>query len=67
MIVWSPGEIAVFSVVGLMIVLKLWTVWHVSIKAKANREGKMIFLGLISGLALFGIGAKVYIGSMMAL
>ncbi|WP_028303854.1 hypothetical protein [Oceanospirillum maris] len=67
MIVWSPSEIAVFSAVGLMIVLKLWTVWHVSIKAKANREGKMIFLGLISGLALFGIGAKVYIGSMMAL
>ena len=67
MVQWSDSEILVFSLVGAMILIKLWTVWHVSRQAKANREGKLIFLGLIISITLFGIGAKFYIGMMMGL
>lgn len=67
MVVWSDTEVAVFYVVALMIVFKLWTVWHVSLKANANAAGRMIFLGIISGLTLFGIAAKFYISSVMGM
>lgn len=67
MVVWSDVEIAVFFVVILMIGVKLWTVWHVSLKSKASKEGKMIFLGLIAGFSIFGILAKVYITKMMGM
>ena len=65
MVIWSTTEIWVFSTLLLMIAFKLWSVWHVSLKAKADRTGKLIFLGLISGLTLFGLFAKSYISMMM--
>lgn len=67
MVVWSDAEVAVFVAVILMVVVKLWTVWHISIKAEASFEGKVIFLGLVSGLTLFGLLAKLYISSVMGL
>lgn len=67
MIVWSQTEIAVFIAVGLMVVFKLWSVWHVSLKSRANRQGRMIFLGLISCMTLFGIIAKFWISHQMAI
>ncbi|MDO6515243.1 hypothetical protein Q4486_13950 [Neptuniibacter sp. 2_MG-2023] len=66
MVIWSTGEIFVFFAVIGMIVFKLWSVWHVSLKAGANREGRVIFLGLITGLTLFGITAKIYISHVLS-
>ena len=66
MVIWSTTELVVFALVAAMIVFKLWSVWHVSVKSQANRAGKLIFLGLISGLSLFGILAKLWIGHQMA-
>lgn len=57
----------VFALVGGMVLFKLWSVWHVSRQAKANREGKLIFLGVITSITLFGVGAKFYISMMMGL
>ncbi|WP_261832954.1 hypothetical protein [Amphritea atlantica] len=48
-----------------MIVFKLWSVWHVSLKAGANREGRTIFLGILGGLTLFGLTAKIYISHVL--
>ncbi len=67
MMMWSQTEIMVFYVLLAMLGYKLWTVWHVARKSKANREGKLIFIGVISGLSLFAAGAKLYIGHMMGL
>lgn len=64
---WSNAEIAVFIIVGLMVLLKLWSVWHVASKAKANKEGRIIFLGLITMLTAFGVSAKFYISYQMGL
>ena len=66
MVIWSTSEIYVFVAVMVMIVLKLWSVWHISLKAGANREGRAIFLGLLTGLTLFGLTAKVYIYHVMS-
>ncbi|MFT6351523.1 MAG: hypothetical protein ACJAZ4_001036 [Neptuniibacter pectenicola] len=65
MVIWSTGEIVVFFAVIGMIIFKLWSVWHVSLKAGANREGRAIFLGLITGLTLFAITAKIYISHVL--
>ncbi|MDI3325047.1 hypothetical protein QKW35_11715 [Pontibacterium granulatum] len=65
MVVWSDTELWVFGALVGMVLLKLWSVWHVSVKAKADRNGRLIFLGLIIGLTLFGVGAKTYISMMM--
>lgn len=65
MVVWSDTEIWVFAALIGMVLVKLWTVWHVSLQSQADRIGKLIFLGLIVGLTLFGIGAKTYISIMM--
>jgi len=65
MVIWTDAELWVFAALIGMVVLKLWTVWHVSIKAQADKVGKLIFLGLIAGLTLFGIGAKTYFSMMM--
>mgnify|MGYP000273881368 CR=1 FL=1 len=67
MVQWTTTEIAVFIAVALMIVFKLWSVWHVSVKAKASREGRFIFLGGISAMSLFGIGAKLFISYQMGM
>lgn len=65
MVNWSDTEVAVFSIVGMLVLYKLWTVWHVASQANASRTGKLMFLGLISGLSLFGVGAKVWISYQM--
>ncbi|KXJ51261.1 MAG: hypothetical protein AXW15_04795 [Neptuniibacter sp. Phe_28] len=65
MVIWSTGEIVVFFAVIGMIIFKLLSVWHVSLKAGANREGRAIFLGLITGLTLFAITAKIYISHVL--
>ncbi|WP_370280883.1 hypothetical protein [Pontibacterium sp.] len=65
MVVWSDTELWVFGALIGMVLLKLWSVWHVSVKAQADRNGRLIFLGLIIGLTLFGVGAKTYISMMM--
>ena len=65
MVIWSTGEIVVFFAVIGMIIFKLWSVWHVSLKAGANRKGRTIFLGLITGLTLFAITAKIYISHVL--
>jgi len=67
MVVWSTTEIVVFFLVGLMVLFKLWSVWHVANRSKANRSGRLIFLGLISTLTLFGVGAKAYISYQMGI
>ncbi|MBR9882659.1 MAG: hypothetical protein GYB21_02960 [Oceanospirillales bacterium] len=67
MVQWSNTEIAVFIALLFAIGFKLWSVWHVQICAKATREGKMIFLGLVSGLTLFAIAAKFFISYQMAI
>ncbi|MDO6563887.1 hypothetical protein Q4488_10885 [Amphritea sp. 1_MG-2023] len=66
MITWTTSEIYVFITVIVMILLKLWSVWHVALKAGANREGRIIFLGLLSGLSLFGLTAKLYISHVLS-
>ncbi|MBR9868388.1 MAG: hypothetical protein GYB20_11945 [Oceanospirillales bacterium] len=66
MVIWSTSEIGVFIAVIGMIILKLWSVWHVSLKAGANREGRAIFLGLLAGLTLFGLTAKIYISHVLS-
>lgn len=65
MVNWSDTELAVFSIVGILVLFKLWTIWHVASKAKASRTGKLMFMGLISGLSLFGVGAKLWISYQM--
>ncbi len=65
MVNWSDTELAVFSVVGVLVLFKLWTIWHVATKANASRTGKLMFMGLISGLSLFGVGAKLWISYQM--
>ncbi|WP_177201137.1 hypothetical protein [Neptunomonas qingdaonensis] len=50
-----------------MILYKFWSVWTVSKQSKASREGKMIFIGLISGATVFGVMAKLYISMAMSL
>ncbi|MBY4677145.1 hypothetical protein [Marinobacterium arenosum] len=67
MVIWSTTEIVVFAAVALMVLFKLWSVWHVARRSQANREGKLIFLGVISSLTLFGIGAKLYISHQMGI
>ncbi|RTE64624.1 hypothetical protein EH243_16090 [Amphritea opalescens] len=66
MVIWTTSEIYVFIAVIGMIVFKLWSVWHVSLQAKANREGRVIFLGLLSDLTLFGLTAKIYISHVLS-
>lgn len=66
MIQWSQSEMWVFYALIGMVLFKLWSVWHVSLKAKADTHGKLIFLGLISLMTLFGLGAKTYISYMMS-
>jgi len=66
MVEWTTTEVWVFAAVLGMVVFKLWSVWHVSLKARADKVGKLIFLGLIVGMTLFGVGAKTYISMMMA-
>ena len=65
MVQWSTTEVAVFFALIGMVIFKLWTVWHVSLKSGANREGRAIFLGLLTGMTLFGVGAKFYISHML--
>jgi hypothetical protein len=65
MVIWSTSEISVFIAVIGMIVFKLWSVWHVSLKAGANLEGRTIFLGILGGLTLFGLTAKIYISHVL--
>lgn len=67
MVVWSNTEIAVFIAVLVMVFFKLWTVWHVSNKAKASIEGRMIFLWGIAGMTLFTLAAKTYISYQMGM
>lgn len=67
MVIWSTTEIAVFMAVLGMIAFKLWTVWHVSNKAKATIEGRMIFLWGIAGMTLFTLAAKSYISYQMGI
>lgn len=66
MVIWSTSEMGVFIAVIGMIVFKLWSIWHVSLKSGANREGRAIFLGLLTGLTLFGLTAKVYISHVLS-
>ncbi|WP_372739511.1 hypothetical protein [Neptunomonas sp.] len=61
------SEIFVLACVILMIMYKFWSVWTVSKQSKASREGKMIFIGLISGATVFGVMAKLYISMAMSL
>ncbi|SFG33390.1 hypothetical protein SAMN05216175_105231 [Neptunomonas qingdaonensis] len=61
------SEIFVLVCVILMILYKFWSVWTVSKQSKASREGKMIFIGLISGATVFGVMAKLYISMAMSL
>ncbi|BBB29687.1 hypothetical protein [Neptunomonas japonica] len=61
------SEIFVIICVTGMILFKFWSVWTVSNDSKASREGKLIFLGLISGASVFGIMAKLYISMAMGL
>ncbi|WP_372742525.1 hypothetical protein [Neptunomonas sp.] len=61
------SEIFVLVCVILMIMYKFWSVWTVSKQSKASREGKMIFIGLISGATVFGVMAKLYISMAMSL
>ncbi|MBT00359.1 MAG: hypothetical protein CMI01_17040 [Oceanospirillaceae bacterium] len=67
MVQWSQTEIAVFIVLMLAIAFKIWSVWHVQICAKASREGKLIFFGLVSGLTAFAVAAKFFISYQMAI
>lgn len=67
MVIWSDTEIAVFFVVLAMVGFKLWTVWHVSNKAKASFEGRLIFLWGIAGMTLFTLAAKSYISYQMGI
>jgi len=66
MVIWSTSEVSVFIAVIGMIIFKLWSVWQVSLKAGANREGRVIFLGLLSGLTVFGLTAKIYISHVLS-
>jgi len=66
MVIWSTSEVGVFIAVIGMIIFKLWSVWQVSLKAGANREGRVIFLGLLSGLTVFGLTAKIYISHVLS-
>lgn len=61
------SEIFVIICVVGMVLFKFWSVWTVSKDAKASREGKLIFVGLISGVSVFGIMAKLYISMAMGL
>lgn len=61
------SETFVIVCVTGMILYKFWSVWTVSKDAKASREGKLIFLGLIGGASIFGIMAKLYISMAMGL
>ncbi|WP_028470833.1 DUF2788 domain-containing protein [Neptunomonas japonica] len=61
------SETFVIICVTAMILFKFWSVWTVSKDSKASREGKLIFLGLISGVSVFGIMAKLYISMAMGL
>lgn len=67
MVQWSTTEIAVFVAVLFAIGFKLWSVWHIQICASATREGKLIFLGLVSGLTLFALAAKFFISYQMSI
>ncbi|WP_286238604.1 hypothetical protein [Neptuniibacter halophilus] len=67
MVVWSNTEIAVFFVVLGMVAFKLWTVWHVSNKARATLEGRLIFIWGIAGMTLFTLAAKTYISYQMGM
>ncbi|WP_415912155.1 hypothetical protein [Neptuniibacter sp. QD37_11] len=49
-----------------MILFKFWTVWHVSKKAQATIEGRMIFLWGIVGMSTFVLLAKTYISYQMS-
>jgi len=65
MIIWDTTEFFVYSMVFLMIIFKLWSVWHVSLQSGANKQGRIIFIGIISSLTAFGIIAKLYISAVM--
>ena len=67
MVIWTATEIGVFIAVLLMVAFKLWTVWHVSNKAKATLEGRLIFLWGIAGMTAFTLLAKTYISYQMGL
>jgi uncharacterized oligopeptide transporter (OPT) family protein len=59
------SEIFVLACVVAMILFKFWSVWTVARQSKASREGKFIFIGLISGATVFGVMAKLYISMAM--
>lgn len=61
------SEIFVAICLIAMILFKFWSVWNVSKQSKATREGKLIFIGLISGATVFGLMAKLYISMAMSL
>lgn len=66
MVIWSNTELVVYSLVLGMIFFKFWTVWHVSKKAQATIEGRMIFLWGIIGMSTFILLAKTYISYQMS-
>ena len=67
MVAWSNTEITVFFAVLGMVAFKLWSVWHVSNKSKASREGRFIFLWGITGMTTFALLAKTYVSYQMGL
>ncbi|MFB9887273.1 hypothetical protein ACFFLH_12710 [Balneatrix alpica] len=57
---------AVGAALIAMVGLKFWTVWRVAKDAQANREGKWLFLGILTGLSVFALLAKVFISYQLS-
>lgn len=67
MVIWSSAEVGVFFALIGMIILKIWTVWHVAKKSNATREGRLIFVWGITGLTAFAVAAKSFISYQMGI
>lgn len=65
MVIWSTSEKLVFVALLMMVILKLWTVWHVANRYKASCEGRMIFVWGITGMTAFAVVAKSYVSYQM--